>query len=801
VTEAPESTFVDEVEFVVPERPEMVRSPGDALHVVVAVSVTIVAVLAILFSNLGVQVWDASIVVFLAGIETRPIDRLGLAVVQISALALPVAAFAMLWWRDGLVRPLLAVFAGVIGASTVWILEQVIERPTPTVYLDALNSDLWVGPAGFPNATYIAGLAAALTVAGPSLSRQWRRASWLLVWAMVLFRLWSFTALLFDSVVALSLGWMVGAAVLYVFGAPNRTPSPLMVAEAIERAGLAPRRVEAAAVDARASTPYFVEDSVGDRYFVKVISRDNRSADLLFRLYRWVRTKNVGDERAFSSLRRGAEHEALVAYHATSAGVSTPRIRAIGDVAEGAMLLAYDEVRLRTLDQLDADELANDHLVDVWAQIMLLHGSRCAHRDLRLANLAIDEHANVVVIDFGFSELAASDDLLSADVAELVLSSATMVGAERAVDSAVSSLGEDAVVDAAQWMQPLAVSGATRAALKERDGLLEEVHREVERHGDLEQIVLTPIERVRPRTIAALGALGVAFYLLIPQLAKVDFGTVSRANPGWVVAGIVFTTGKYVGNALAVHGSVPRRLPFGGPFVAELGSTFANRVTPAQVGGLAVNVRYLVTSGVSREIAVAGIAVVALVSAVVHLAALVVFAVWTGRADLIGVDMLSGGAVLVGLVAVLTLAGILVRAPRVREVWDERLRPAILESAAGLAKVSASPARMLLVFGGTLLAVLAYIGALYASLEAFGAGLPFATVAVVYLAGSAIGGLAPIPGGIGAIEAALIAALTAFGLDASIAVPGVFLFRIISFWIPIVPGWFAMVYLDRTGSV
>ena len=161
----------------------------------------------------------------------------------------------------------------------------------------------------------------------------------------------------------------------------------------------------------------------------------------------------------------------------------------------------------------------------------------------------------------------------------------------------------------------------------------------------------------------------------------------------------------------------------------------------------------------------------------------------------------SGEAVLVGLVIVLAIAGIIVRVPRIRRMWTDLMYPAIRRSASGLAKVASSPARVMLVFGGTLLAVLAYVGALYASIEAFGGGLTFAAVGVVYLAGSAIGGLAPIPGGIGAVEAALIAALTAFGLDASVAIPGVFLFRIVSFWIPIIPGWAAMAYMERTGSL
>ena len=794
-------TELESVEYDVPERAPIVRSPGDVLRFVVSFGVAALGILTIVLTDNSASIWDRGIVDFLSEISSRPIDRIGIALVQVAALSLPLIVIALVWWREGGWRPLLIPSAMAAGAGSVWIIEKVVGRAVPSVFLDALNSDLWVAPAGFPNAPYVAGLTSAIVVAGPYLSRRWRRASWALVWAIVLFRVWSLTALLLDAVVAVSIGWMIGAAILYIFGAPNRTPRALQVVDALARAGITPARIEAAFVDARASSPYFVSDTEGDRYFIKVLSQDERSADLMFRMYRWIRMRNIGDERSFSSLRRSVEHEALVSYHAMVAGVSTPPIRAVAEVGNSAMLLAFDAADLRTLADIEPDELADRHLPGIWAQVAKLRKSRCAHRDLRLANLAVDGDDRAVVIDFGFSELAASDALLDADIAELVLSSATVVGAQRAVDVAVDSLGQAAVVGSGPWMQPLAVSGATRAALKDQDGLLAEIHDHVHRLGGVDEIDFTPVERIRPRTIAMFVGLGVAFYLLIPQLAKVDFGSISRANFVWLGVALLLTTGKYVGNSLSVHGSVPKRLPLGGPFVAELASTFANRISPAKVGGLAVNMRYLEKSGVEREIAVAGVGLLALVSAIVHFVALVVFAVWVGKSGLIGVEMPSGEAVLVGLVALFTIVGLVVRLPKARALWEDRAYPAIRRSADGMAKVVSSPARVLLVFGGTLLAVVAYVGALFASLEAFGGGLTFATVGVVYLAGSAIGGLAPIPGGIGAVEAALIAGLTAFGLDPSVAVPGVFAFRIVSFWIPIIPGWLALMYLERTGSL
>ena len=66
---------------------------------------------------------------------------------------------------------------------------------------------------------------------------------------------------------------------------------------------------------------------------------------------------------------------------------------------------------------------------------------------------------------------------------------------------------------------------------------------------------------------------------------------------------------------------------------------------------------------------------------------------------------------------------------------------------------------------------------------------------------STLAQVAPTPGGIGAAEAALIAGLTAFGLDAGTAVPAVFLFRIGTFWAPILPGYLAYKRLERVGAL
>ena len=187
--------------------------------------------------------------------------------------------------------------------------------------------DLDLGPisAGwFPSAAGIAVLAALLTATAPWSSRTWRRLGWVAVLGLTLTR-FLVTAVSFDSLRAVLIGWFAGGATLVALGAPLRRPTAGAIAAGLGAVGLPLESIEPASVDARGSTPYFAVGSDGGKLFVKALGRDERSADLLFRVYRWVQRHDLGDERPFSSLRRAVEHEAFVALAARDLGIRTPR--------------------------------------------------------------------------------------------------------------------------------------------------------------------------------------------------------------------------------------------------------------------------------------------------------------------------------------------------------------------------------------------------------------------------------------------------------------------------------------------
>lgn len=72
-----------------------------------------------------------------------------------------------------------------------------------------------------------------------------------------------------------------------------------------------------------------------------------------------------------------------------------------------------------------------------------------------------------------------------------------------------------------------------------------------------------------------------------------------------------------------------------------------------------------------------------------------------------------------------------------------------------------------------------------------------AEVAVVFLTIGTLASAAPTPGGVGVVEVALTGGLTAAGIPAEQAVASVFLYRLATFWFPVLPGWGSFTWLQR----
>jgi uncharacterized protein (TIRG00374 family) len=170
--------------------------------------------------------------------------------------------------------------------------------------------------------------------------------------------------------------------------------------------------------------------------------------------------------------------------------------------------------------------------------------------------------------------------------------------------------------------------------------------------------------------------------------------------------------------------------------------------------------------------------------------------VWAGSKASI-VDLPSSTTILVVLVVVAAVVGLAVMIRPARRLIRTAVVPQVEKAVRELREALRDPARLSLSFLGALLMDLAYIVALFASVRAFGYPVSVAVAGAVYLTGTAVASAAPTPGGVGAVEAALIAGLTATGVPDELAVPAVLVYRVATFWLPVVPGWLAFTLLTR----
>jgi undecaprenyl-diphosphatase len=690
------------------------------------------------------------------------------------------------------------VLASIATYAVMSGIDALLDRGAPSVDNRLLTGDD-TGASTLNGVVQLSQLSAMFIVVRPFVGRQWRRAGIATITLMVLVELFLATELPVDLFLALPVGAMAGTAILLIFGRPDRRPTLGAITASLRDAGLPVSEVHAAKVDARGSTPYFATLSDGTGLFVKVLGAQQRAADLLFRIYRFFRLKNVGDDRPFSSLRRTIEHEAFIALMARDVGVRTPRLRGVVDVGEDSMLLAYEMIDGSSIDGVAPELLTDDMMRQVWEQIAILREHRIAHRDLRRANVFAQDDGVPWIIDFGFSELAVGDEILDADVAQMMASFAVVVGAERAVRTAVGAIGPEAVGRALPRVQMGALSGATQTALKAHKGLLEDVQAQVVEQCNVENVEFTQLQRVSNKMIFTAVMIVLVTYFLLPQFADLP-GIVQQvrdANWAWTPLIILGSVMTYVAASISLAGAIPNNLQSGPLFMSSVGSSFASKLAPAGIGGMAMNIRFLQKQGVDEPVAVSGVGLNTIAGFAGHMTMIGIFLVWAGR-DAFGSFRLPDPKwFIIAVVVALVVLAIAMAIPASRQIFLEKLRPIIMRAFAGVGEVMRRPSKVVMLIGGSALVTFSYLTTLYFSTQAFGGGLPFATIGAVFLVGSAVASAAPTPGGLGAVEAALIAGLVSAGMDNSIAVPAVFMYRLFTFWAPILPGWLSFRWLQR----
>ena len=653
-------------------------------------------------------------------------------------------------------------------------------------------------PAGAtPFNVLLGGLATLVTVSRLMSRPRWSVISLIVLFSVGLGDIISGGVTVAGLSVSVLTGWAVGLLIRYILGTDTTRPTGDDIAATLASIGHPLTLLRAAKV-LSAGRRYDATTADGDRLDLVVLDRDLEGAGLATAAYRSLRLRD-DTGGASTSMRRRLERTALNSWAISTAGINTPHLISVAEVGPDSAVLAFDHVPGRTFAELPKP-IADPELVGAWEIVRDLQAARIAHRSLTEEHLLLGTNGKVYLIGLEDGAIAASDVLLRIDLAEMFCTLALLSSAERAMAAGRMVLGDAYLARALPALQLVAFSTETRNALKGNHELLAQIREQLISlfpEAESEQI---EIERIKPRTLLTIAGGTIAGYLLLTQLAQVNLNhLIAQANPIWLLVGLGFSVATYFAATLSLTGVTPERLSFWKTFQAQWAASFATLVAPPTLGSVAVNVRFLTKQGINSALAGASVAVAQVLAFFSHISLLLIAAIAAGTANDLSFAPPRTAVIVVG-VLIMAIA-IALSFTSVRKLLIGKVRPIVDQVVPRLASLINHPGKLGQGIGGVLLLNLCYCLCLAACVHAFTDKVSIAGIALVYLGSSVVAQAAPTPGGLGAVEAALAAGLTATGINGEIAVSATLLFRLWTFWLPTIPGWIAFGRLQKAGDL
>jgi glycosyltransferase 2 family protein len=767
-----------------PESADRVRRPADLLLAVIAFLIIAVVLGTIRALPLGTTEAAHDVYAWLLHIP-RWLSYTAAVASEVACFGLAVAALAVLArgseWRE--MRN--AVAAGLAGAATAIIASAIWREEHATVQYAVLN--------GSNPTTLVVCTAFVAFVVGTDLSRLSHWSRW---WpcsgaALLLSGLAVGTLTPFAVVVAAFGGLLVGWVVRWGLGAASVLPGTA------ELTGwLASRGVPTADLSAVPSNRARLEGMLtdGTRIRVQLSGRDTHGSGLLRQLWALVRLRRAVAGRVAPGTRAQVEQLALACCLAQQASVPSPAVLLLGEMPDETLVL----VTSVPAEPAGPETASVPGATSLFASLRRLHDTGVAHRDLRPGNVFMSGN-RAGFCSLEAAEPAASDLTRRLDLVQVLATLAETVGSANAVKALRAGYGNVDETAVAAVVQPLALAPWGWSAMRAAGSSLSEIRHDL--IGGHDVAPPTRLARFRWRTVATTVALTIAAYLLVAEISGVNvLSTLSQANPAWLAVAVLGSAVTFLGAAINVAAFIPKRLSIWRGFFVQLATAFVGVAMPPTVGHLAVNARYLHRQQVEEGTIAAAVTISQLANILTTMLLLIVLGVLTGS-GFSRLKIVPSDDILIGLGVIVVVLIVVLSVPQTRALLAGTVWPQLRAVWPRLLDAGSHPVRLAVSVGANLLLSAAYVVAIVAALRSVGAHPPILPVAVVFLAGNAVGSATPTPGGLGGVEAVLVAGVTAIGIPAAEAIPAVLIFRLATFWLPIPAGWVSYLVLQRHGTL
>lgn len=727
-----------------------------------------------------------------------------------------VLADALVLWAVGLVVISFAMRRVAVGRDMILsvvvaiVLWQVMARSVggdfPSV-LDSLRSA--EPPPQFPAPRLLISAAVTIT-ASPHLVHPARRfGRWLIGLAAL-----ASIALQYSTppgVVGALLGASAAAAIVHLaVGSSAGRPSLDDVRLALTDLGV--RVTEMGAADRQDAGHFTVSARAADGsdLVVKLYGRDALDSALVTTVWRMIWLREPGAHVGFGRLRQ-VEHEAFLTLLAGQSGLPTDAVVTAGATERNDAVLVLR--RTGTLvappveggapGETEIDPTHEPDIAALWALVDQLHDHDITHGQLDVEHLIVND-GRYGLIDFRAASVAPSLVQRRVDSAQMFATTVMLSGTEAAIAGLIRHRDREAITELLPYIQDPSLTMDQRRWFKAADIDVDDLRDAVATALEIEVPQLVKLRRFSIGSVIRIALPLFALWMLVSSLAGFDwpaFMESLRSASWWlVVIGLVVAQLPRFAQAISTLGASPVALPLGPVYALQLSISYVNLAIPTAAARIAVNIRFFQRQGVPPGAAVATGALDG-VSGFIVQAGLLTSLLLFGNFSL-GLDIGDPASDAVSLLAIVVVIGLVLTAivaaiPKVRNfalLWIRRTA----QEAFGVLRGLRSPKRLFRLFGGNLAAELLFATALGIFLQAFGYSLGIADLLFINMAVSLLSGLIPIPGGIGVTEGGLIFGLTAAGIPQEAAFAAVILYRLGTFYLPPIWGFFALRWLERS---
>ena len=534
---------------------------------------------------------------------------------------------------------------------------------------------------------------------------------------------------------------------------------------------------------------------------IKVHGRDAVDSRLVAKVWHTLWYRESGTTLGYSRL-QAVEHEALITIVADRAGARVPQLVVVGSPTSEISLISFRGTGT-ALAEMDLGDLTDDLLIQMWDQVRLMHGASLSNGSLNTSAVQVGPDGPIIT-DFALGSLSADDSDQATDIVELLFSLAVVVGEERAVRTALQGLGRDRLVAVLPYLQVPAVSPSTRRLTEKPKNLMTSLSSEVTEVTESEMPEPMKLRRVTARNLIMAALLFLVAWALIPLFTSVDYAEIwavlEAADWPLLVLALIVGQTQFFPQATATMCAVQVRLPFWPLLTLQTASQFVSLAIPSAAGRVAMNTVFLTKFGLPVPVALVQGSIDGFSGFLVQTAILILLLLFGDVALAIDIDPADLPWLLIlGLVALIVI-GLVVAVLKIRALRD-RVVPVVIEAWGALKVVLHQPSRAFGLFGSNFVYWNVLGITLWLTLQAVGSDLSYGSALFAAAGTSLLAGFMPVPGGVGVAEATMTALLVSFGVDQSTAFAVTVAYRVITFYLPALEGFFGARWLGKHGYV